>query len=106
MASVESANSAPPALTGDALWLARLRCFGHYGIGTTLLIIVMLWLHEVVFVEPVESPVRQVWKLKVLIALLPIALLSALALLVVWVLELVKARPSGRAQGSGGPDRI
>ena len=105
MAAPDPAKPVPPALTGDALWLARLRRFGHRGIRTALLIIVALWLHEIVFVDPLGD-LRQVWKLRVLIVLIPVALLSALALLIVWLLEKIKAMTSRRRQGSGGPDRI
>ncbi|NBV23902.1 MAG: hypothetical protein EBS05_18530 [Proteobacteria bacterium] len=87
MADSEPTPPAPPALTGDALWLARLRRCGQAGLTICLVTIIGFWVHEVFFVAP---EVRQAWKLRVLLVLIPIALLSALTLLIVWVLEKVK----------------
>jgi hypothetical protein len=72
----------PPA-GGKALWAARLQRFGQRGLITALLVIAALWMHEL-FVDP---EVRQGWKLKVLMVLIPLGVLAVLALAAAWMLE-------------------
>lgn len=71
----------PPA-GGKALWAARLQGFGRRGLITVLLGIAALWMHEL-FVDP---EIRQGWKLKFLMVLIPLGVLAALALATAWML--------------------
>ena len=79
-------TSVPPA-SGKALWAARLRRFGQRGLTVVLLVIAVLWMHEL-FTDPA---IRQGWKLKVLMILIPLGVLASLSLGVAWVLH----RPTG-----------
>ena len=79
-------TSVPPS-SGKALWAARLRHFGKCGLTAVLLVIAALWMHEM-FTDPA---VRQGWKLKVLMFLIPLAVLAVLSLGAAWVL----LRPAG-----------
>lgn len=65
------------------LWTARLRHFGQCGLTIVLLVIAALWMHEL-FSDPA---VRQGWKLKVLMILIPLAVLAVLSLGAAWVLN-------------------
>ena len=76
-----------PPMSGKALWAARLRGFGQSGLTVVLLVIAALWMHEL-FTDPA---VRQGWKLKVLMFLIPLAVLAVLSLGAAWVL----LRPAG-----------
>lgn len=81
MAATE--NSPSPAPAGPSRWTTRLQWFGHRAIVTVLLVILALWLHEL-FVDP---KIRQAWKLKVLLVLIPLGVSGAVALLLAWLLE-------------------
>lgn len=72
-----------PMASDKALWAARLQSFGRRGLITVLLVIAALWMHEL-FVDP---EIRQSWKLKVLMVLIPLGVLAALALGAAWVLQ-------------------
>ncbi len=74
--------SVPPA-SGKALWSGRLQRFGQRGLTLVLLAIAALWMHEL-FTDPA---IRQAWKLKVLMVLIPLGVLAALSLGVAWVLH-------------------
>ncbi len=86
MASPEPASVSPTS--GKILWAARLRRFGQRGLTVVLLVIGALWIHEL-FVDPA---VRQGWKLKVLMILIPLGVLASLSLGVAWMLH----RPDGK----------
>ena len=79
-------TSVQPA-SGKALWAGRLQHFGQRGLTVVLLVIAALWMHEL-FTDPA---VRQGWKLKVLMILIPLGVIAVLSLGVAWVLH----RPSG-----------
>ncbi|MFM8471658.1 MAG: hypothetical protein ACKODH_17125 [Limisphaerales bacterium] len=72
-----------PVADGRTLWAARLQRFGRGGSITALLVIAALWMHEL-FVDP---EIRQGWKLKVLMVLIPLGVLASIALGVAWMLE-------------------
>lgn len=63
--------------------MTRLRSFGQRAIMIVLLILFALWAHEL-FVDP---KIRQAWKLKVLMILIPLAVTGAAALLLARLLE-------------------
>lgn len=60
-------------------WVVRLQWFGWRAVTMVLLVMLALWLHELLYVDPL---VRQAWKLKVLFVLAPLGAGGALALLV------------------------
>lgn len=76
-------NPPPTTAIEPSRWTTRLRWFGQRAIVTVLLVMLALWLHEL-FVDP---KVRQVWKLKVLMVLIPLGVSGSLALLLAWLLE-------------------
>lgn len=76
-------NSPSPAIAEPSRWTARLQRFGQRTIITVLLGVFVLWLHEL-FVDP---DIRQGWKLKVLMVLLPLGVVGAAALLLAWLGE-------------------
>lgn len=78
---------------------AGLRKFGQGGLTSILLILAVLWMHEL-FTDPA---VRQGWKLKVLMVLIPVGVLASVSLAVAWALE---RRGGTKRGGVGGPDRI
>ncbi|MEQ2007478.1 MAG: hypothetical protein ABMA26_11830 [Limisphaerales bacterium] len=75
-------TSSPPAC-GKALWAGRLRRFGQGGLTVVLLVIAALWMHELL----TDPAIRQGWKLKVLMALIPLGVLASLSLGVAWALD-------------------
>jgi len=75
-------NPPPPVAAEPARWTTRLRWFGQCAIVTVLLVILALWLHEL-FVDP---KVRQAWKLKVLMVLIPLGVSGSVALLLAWLM--------------------
>jgi hypothetical protein len=81
MPSPENPPSTAPA--EPSRWTMRLRWFGQRAIVTVLLVMLALWLHEL-FVDP---KVRQAWKLKVLMVLIPLGVSGSVALLLAWLLE-------------------
>lgn len=77
-------ESPPPTAPAEpSRWTTRLRWFGQRAIVTVLLVLCALWLHEL-FVDP---KIRQAWKLKVLMVLIPFGVSGAVALLVAWLVE-------------------
>ena len=83
---------------GKVLWAGRLQRFGQHGLTAVLLVIAALWIHEL----SSDPAIRQGWKLKVLMILIPLGVLASLALGVAWLLN-----PTGREKRQGGgPDRI
>ncbi len=85
MAAPDSTSTAPAS--GRALWAARLRRFGQSGLTVVLLVTGALWIHEL----SVNPQVRQGWKLKVLVVLIPLGVLAALSLGIAWLMH----RPAG-----------
>ena len=80
MASPEAPR--PTSDDREAPWIARVRQLGQRTLLLILATVVVMWAHEVFFVEPRE---RQVGKLGVLLFLIPLAVLTSLALLVAWL---------------------
>lgn len=76
-------NPPPTTAVEPARWTTRLRWFGQRAIVTVLLVMLALWLHEL-FVDP---KVRQAWKLKVLMVLIPLGVSGAATLLLAWLME-------------------
>lgn len=76
-------NPPPPAPAEPPRWPTRLRRFGQRALVTVLLVLLALWLHEL-FVDP---KVRQAWKLKVLMGLIPLGVSGSVALLLARLLE-------------------
>lgn len=76
-------NSPSPASAEPSRWPARLQRFGQRTIIAVLLGVFVLWLHEL-FVDP---DIRQAWKLKVLMVLIPLGVIGAAALLLAWLGE-------------------
>ena len=72
----------PPAseVSEPSRWTTRLQRFGQRALITVLLGVFVLWLHEL-FVDP---DIRQGWKLKVLMVLIPLGVVGAAALLLAW----------------------
>ncbi len=81
-------NSPSSASVEPPRWAARLQWFGQRAIITVLLGVLALWLHELC----VDPEIRQAWKLKVLMVLIPLGVAGAFAMLLAWLLEW-KARP-------------
>ena len=67
------APASDPTLAARSRWAARLRRFAQSALTVVLLTIAALWIHEL-FVDPA---IRQGWKLKVLMVLIPLALLAS-----------------------------
>ncbi|MFA6545665.1 MAG: hypothetical protein WCS99_14710 [Limisphaerales bacterium] len=87
-----------PPERGETLKAGRMRGFGQRGLIAVLLVIAVLWIHEL-FVDP---EVRQGWKLYVLIILIPLGLVASLSLALAWAVD----RREEKKHRDGGPDRI
>ena len=77
------APASDPAPAARSRWAARLRRFAQSALTVVLLTIAALWIHEL-FVDPA---IRQGWKLKVLMVLIPLALLASVAMGLAWLIE-------------------
>ena len=80
MASPEA--PCPASDDREAPWIARVRHLAQRTLLLILATVVVMWAHEVFFADPKE---RQVGKLGVLLFLIPLAVLTSLALLVAWL---------------------
>ena len=92
-------DHSPAPLDGESSrWTTRLQRLGRGALSIALFGVFVLWLPEL-FVDPA---IRQGWKLKVLMGLIPLAVLGAAALLLAWIGEWQRRRK----RRDGGPDRI
>lgn len=75
------ADTPPASPPAPPLWTTRLQRFGQAAVGLALLGVIALWVHEL-FEDPT---IRQPGKLKVLLVLMPVAVLGTAALLLAWL---------------------